>query len=342
MISKEPMFGRAAFLFLVISCLGPSLALCVPATLSETGMNQEGVRSYTPQYPLWSDGALKKRGIFLPPGKKIETENPDHWLFPVGTKIWKEFSFPIAGRLRKIETRYMEKISDEEWAFATYLWDESEKETKLASEDGVKSHIQISSAPPVSHDIPSVSDCLRCHKRGGDPVLGFEAIQLSAARDTEAVHFEISPPTDMNLRELIETGKLTHNAPEFKNGSPRIEASSPKARIAAGYLHANCATCHNSQGSSLHTRMDLRHRMTAKTESELPVFAETIGKRTKVFSFPGVPQTLRVDPGSPETSALYGMMVLEGASHMPPIGANIVDKKGIEAIREWILSLKKQ
>src|SRR5512136_3067556 len=38
--------------------------------------------SYSPQYPLWSDGAVKRRWIYLPPGTAIDASDPDIWLFP--------------------------------------------------------------------------------------------------------------------------------------------------------------------------------------------------------------------------------------------------------------------
>src|SRR5687767_4958187 len=51
-----------------------------------------GVRAYRPRYELWSDGAEKRRWILLPEGERIDTSNMDDWVFPVGTKLWKEFS----------------------------------------------------------------------------------------------------------------------------------------------------------------------------------------------------------------------------------------------------------
>ena len=45
-----------------------------------------------------------------------------------------------------------------------------------------------STGPGTSHDLPPVRDCLRCHSRGGDAVLGFDALQLSPDRDPLAPH----------------------------------------------------------------------------------------------------------------------------------------------------------
>ncbi len=56
----------------------------LPALLSGTGLYRSGSTSevapqnwpYSPQYPLWSDGALKRRWISLPLGTTIDASNP--------------------------------------------------------------------------------------------------------------------------------------------------------------------------------------------------------------------------------------------------------------------------
>ena len=67
-----------------------------------------GVRAFSPAVPLWSDGADKLRWIFLPPGTSIDSSNPNEWVFPVGTKAWKEFS---SGGQR-VETRLWQKVDE--------------------------------------------------------------------------------------------------------------------------------------------------------------------------------------------------------------------------------------
>ena len=42
---------------------------------------------FLPRWQLWSDEAVKRRWIWLPPGSTIDTTNMDHWKFPVGTKV---------------------------------------------------------------------------------------------------------------------------------------------------------------------------------------------------------------------------------------------------------------
>src|SRR6188472_1678937 len=71
----------------------------LPVRLSLTGLHAPGfaesmapdVRSFRPRFELWSDGASKRRWVWLPPGTRIDTSDMDSWQFPVGTKFWKEF-----------------------------------------------------------------------------------------------------------------------------------------------------------------------------------------------------------------------------------------------------------
>src|SRR5262249_50301413 len=77
----------------------------------------DGVAEFEPAYSLWSDGATKRRWIALPPGAQIDTSDMDHWVFPVGTKLFKEFS--VAGK--RVETRLIERTSTG-YDMAAFAW----------------------------------------------------------------------------------------------------------------------------------------------------------------------------------------------------------------------------
>src|SRR5262245_53175162 len=47
-----------------------------------------GLRAFKPGFELWSDGASKRRWLYLPPGGRIDVSSMNEWVFPVGTKIW--------------------------------------------------------------------------------------------------------------------------------------------------------------------------------------------------------------------------------------------------------------
>ena len=85
-----------------------------PATLMDTGLCVDaactqiagGIHAYTPRFELWADTATKRRWIYLPPGMQIDTSDMDYWEFPVGTKLWKEFTRDGV----RVETRLVMRI----------------------------------------------------------------------------------------------------------------------------------------------------------------------------------------------------------------------------------------
>src|SRR5690349_21624340 len=151
-----------------VGMLGIALAAPpLPARLSETGLYSQGVRTFSPQYQLWSEGADKRRWILLPAGTAIDATNVDAWEFTRGTKLWKEFGFD-----RPVETRMIERLPDGSWRFSTYVWNADGTDAELAPEQGVRA-LAVASAPNGRYAVPSRTDCLACHDGAPVPVLGF-------------------------------------------------------------------------------------------------------------------------------------------------------------------------
>ena len=92
---------------------------------------------FEPTYWLWSDGADKRRWFRLPPGTQIDTTGMDHWVFPIGTKLWKEFS--LGGVL--LETRLIERYGDgpEDYWMGAFVWNADQTDAVLAP-DGQTGH----------------------------------------------------------------------------------------------------------------------------------------------------------------------------------------------------------
>jgi hypothetical protein len=161
----------------------------LPERLSSTGLYRPGTltvdprnRPFAPQYPLWTDGAHKRRWIQLPAGSTIGARDVDHWDFPVGTRLWKEFAF--GGR--KVETRLIWRQRDDHWVFASYVWNDAQTDAALAPAEGIAGVAEV--APGKWHGVPGRDDCRTCHENGRAPVLGFTALQLSTDRDPNAPH----------------------------------------------------------------------------------------------------------------------------------------------------------
>ena len=229
---------------------GSGRAYAAPARLGDTGLYANDTpgavapanRPYSPQYPLWSDGAAKARWIYLPPGTTIDTRDASEWRFPIGTKFWKEFSF----NGRKVETRYLWHASAGEWVFATYVWNPEGTDALLAPDAGVPRAVDL--AAGRSHTIPSAADCRACHGDRHAGPLGFNALQLSTDRDPNAIHGEPLSPEMTTIATLNGAGLLSPARPELVANPPRIRASDPQTRAVLGYFAGNCGHCHNGNG----------------------------------------------------------------------------------------------
>ncbi len=279
--------------------------------LSETGLYEadgetlsDGVRTFDVRYPLWSDGAEKQRFLWLPPGTAIRTLVPDHWNFPIGTKLWKEFR---VGGVR-VETRLLHKTGPEAWTHVAYVWRDDETDADVAPEGQVD-------ARGTDHDVPSTAQCITCHRGSRDFVLGVSAFELAQA-DFDAMLAEDLFPPDAMLAE-----------------PPGDEV----ARAGLGYLHGNCGCCH-ADASPVGGVRSLRARLLFDTASvaETP-FVQTALGQPALHEIGGT-MTLLV-AGEPDRSQLYVRTGLRGDLGMPPLGSEVVDDEGRMLLRAFIEAL---
>lgn len=314
-----------------------------PSRLSATGLYDSPGEidsrnlPFVPQYPLWTDGAAKRRWIRIPDGAKIDVSDIDAWNFPVGTKLWKEFAW--SGR--KVETRMIWKAAEDNWVFAAYLWDEDETDAVLAPDVGIANVLEV--ARGKRHSIPAIEDCHACHRSSPAVVLGFNALQLSDDRDPLAPHAEPLPAGALTLRTLVKTNRLSPPSAHLATASPRIRESDPIARAALGYLSANCGGCHNDRGPLARLGLVLSHDAGRDGAPGTPEPArvtaiDAIGR----YSVPGLPEESSriVAPGAPARSALlHRMRSRRPSSQMPPLGSVIPDNEAAELVQRWIESL---
>jgi hypothetical protein len=290
---------------------------------------------FSPQYPLWSDGATKRRWIRIPAGSAIDATDPDAWDFPVGTRIWKEFTFD-----RPVETRYIERLPSGEWLFATYRWSEDGTEARLVPELGAWRVARI--AEGKDHNLPSRWDCRACHEGNVSRVLGFSALQLSSDRDPGAPHAEALPAGAIDLAGLVARGMIRGLPPEIAAGAPRVPAASPTERAARGYLHANCGQCHNDRGAlAADLGLTLEVRLAGAGSGARAAIADAID-RVAHFQPGGVESKVLV-AGQPESSLLYlRMATRDPLAQMPPLGTQLVDRDALARVGAWIRELRER
>jgi len=323
-----------------VAVIAQTPAASAPQNLQDTGLYadfrtlQVDPRHlvFTPQYPLWSDGALKRRWISLPAGGVIDGSDPDAWVFPVGTRFWKEFSF--GGQ--RIETRYLERQADGEWLYAAYTWSADGREATLTSQKGRRNAFQL--AAGRSHTIPGVNDCKACHQGVRSEILGFSTLQLSRDRDPDAPHAEPRSLPDVDLNYLVEKGLLAGLPQPLVKTPPRIIAASATERAALGYMHGNCGHCHNDQGPLKNLGLFLRQIPADRMQ---PAVTTTVGHPVRKPAPGQSPEAaLRIDPRHPQRSALLERMASRYPPlQMPPLGTELADQDAVALLQRWISDL---
>ena len=351
-MTSRTLQAIAGSLFLAAAVSASHIPSAPPRLLSETGLyTDRGTtaidprnRPFSPQYPLWSDGAEKSRWIRLPEGKTIDVSNVDRWDFPEGTRFWKEFRF----NGRKVETRFLRKNGDGSWAFASYAWNDEQTDAILAPAEGLSNVAEI--APGRFHSIPAVADCRACHDPGEifrTEILGFSALQLSTDRDPGAPHAE--PLTDgmVTLRTLTEEQVLEPARPELVTAPPRVQAPDARTRSVLGYLSTNCGSCHNEESSIANLGLALK-AAPSRPHTTAPSHPRTAApshlfKATSKWQIPNAAEgeSRYVTPGAPDLSALLvRMKSRRPSSQMPPLGTVLHDKQAVALVSDWIESLE--
>lgn len=291
-----------------------------PGLLSQTGLYEpdmktlrSDVAAYTPRFELWSDSASKQRWLYLPPAATIDTSDPDFWIFPVGTKVWKEFS----KNGKRIETRLIERVSTRSYRMMAYLWREDLSDA-VAVEDGQKD------ALGTDHDVPSATDCETCHVHQPGRFAGLGTIQLD------------HQGPGLTLTALWEAGRLSTEPPR-----ERELPGDPTTQAAIGILHSNCGICHNPNSTLPYKALDLWQRVgMLGSVPDTNVYQSTVRIPAGANPDGNGPPTLLV-PGDPESSALiYRMRSRIAQVAMPPLASNVVDEQGVQTVSEFVRTLK--
>jgi hypothetical protein len=301
-----------------LACTG----LCANAECTE--ISPDAVE-YAPHFELWSDGATKKRWISLPPGTQIDTSDMDYWNFPVGTKLWKEFTRDGT----RVETRYITKLLPTDtdlgsWHMVSYQWT-SPTETMLVDVGGV---VDANGTP---HNIPSREDCRTCHDSLQSRALGFGAIQLDFNSDK------------LDLEDLITQGKLTAPPTTGTAGARFALPGSPTVQSALGYMHANCGHCHNPTSVNFaDTPTNMRLLVgTLGSETTTPPYTTLVDKTGKTYTHDdGMVYSLLIDSGNADNSILIRrMQSTNDQKHMPNKGSEVIDDPALTMLTTWINGL---
>ncbi len=188
-----------------------------PRRLSETGLfakvmehrTEPALIPYDVNAPLWSDSAEKERFIALPGLAPIDFTGQRGWNFPEGTVLVKTFSLFLRQNdpksRRRIETRLLTRQQGQ-WAGYSYVWNDEQTDATLVAAKGMDRVFTIADAKAregkkQTWHYPSRAECLVCHSRASNFVLGLNVLQMNKDHDYGGV-------TDNQLRTLEHLGVL--------------------------------------------------------------------------------------------------------------------------------------
>jgi glucose/arabinose dehydrogenase/mono/diheme cytochrome c family protein len=359
-----------------------------PRTLSASGLFRSvkghvvepALIPYSVNAPLWSDGAFKQRYIALPGADShIDFTRSRGWNFPDRTVLVKSFALDdeaSPGSRRWVETRFLTKQAGE-WFGHSYLWNDEQTDATLVDAKGLDREFTLRGPAGARKQVwhyPSRSECMACHSRAANFVLGPSELQMNREHDYGGVR-------DNQLRTLEHLGVLRVNWVEEVRADMRDEAKAKGMtdQEADAYLERQTATRLQRQPvvSSLLSfppekyrrladpsdpKADLAARArsylhgncaqchveagggNAQMELEFTTAldkARIVGVKPLHDTF-GLADARLVVPGSPDRSVLLQRIARRGPGQMPPLATSVVDHDAVRLLHDWIEQLERE
>jgi glucose/arabinose dehydrogenase/mono/diheme cytochrome c family protein len=219
-----------------------------PTKLSETGLftsvrehqAHPGLIPYSVNAPLWSDGAEKERYIALPGAGQIEFSTNRGWNCPDLTVLVKTFSLPVGkAGMRRIETRLLTR-QEGQWYGYSYLWNDEQTDAELVAAEGLDRAYEVRDAAAPggvrrqTWHYPSRTECMVCHSRAANWVLGLTELQMNKVHNYGTVRdnqlrtlehlgvFKVNP--DEHVEAFKEVKPLLHFVRDVTDAGPRAAA----------------------------------------------------------------------------------------------------------------------
>lgn len=289
--------------FLLFAC-GSSLGLRpgdpLPEKLSDLPyLTATDVQSFTPEWPLWSDGLDKERYIYLPRYTRIRAGD-------AGPSAWRDWQWPDGALLLKtfsldgepVETRGLYKV-DGEWDYAVWKWEGGDA-TQLSMLESV-------TVEGASHTIPDRIGCRLCHEVGGG-VLGFQPAQIADFSDYRSLFKDVPDPEPVGADD------------------PDMDSAT---REVLGSFVGNCVHCHDGLGGDGHS-FDLSPSMALENTVNVSTSSTTA---SGIRIVPGSPEESML------FLAVSGEHDDQEIRSMPPLGVDVRDAAQVELLRSWITDL---
>ncbi|HEY7427194.1 MAG TPA: PQQ-dependent sugar dehydrogenase [Gemmataceae bacterium] len=361
-----------------------------PRKLSESGLfrsvkghvMEPALVPYSVNAPLWSDGAYKERWIALPGAdSRIDFTTNRGWNFPDKAVLVKSFALEMeegnpASR-RWIETRFLTNQQGE-WFGYSYQWNDEQTDGVLVDAKGLDREFTIrdktSGVRKQQWHYPSRTECMVCHSRAANFVLGLTELQMNKIHDYGSVR-------DNQLRVLEHLGVLRVNWMEETTNALRREAKAEGLSEKQINERLNKLTATRLQRepdfssllafppekyrrladpydpkqdvslrarSYLHANCAQCHVEAGGGNAQMELEFTTKPAKMRVLDVKpvhdtfGLPDARLVAPEHPERSVLLKRISHRGAGHMPPLATSVVDDEAVRMMRDWIQQLKEE
>lgn len=326
---------------------GPSRALLSdnpPATLAATLLFLDaqarvpapGVTPYALNMALYSDGAAKRRYVYVPQGASATYDANEAFAFPIGSVLIKTFAMPLDARApgggeRLLETRLLVRRADG-WTALPYVWNDAGDDARLSL---IGAQLSVSAidargqTQTIAWQAPNKNQCKGCHSLDGAfTPIGPKARNLNGdyiydgGRENQLTHWS---------RKGLLTGAPAADA------APRAPAiddqNAPLAAKARAYLDVNCAHCHRPGGPADTSGLDLSWSQSDPMRWGVEKRPVAAGRASANLAFD-------IAPGAPDRSILvHRMASVDPGVMMPEVGRSLVDAEGLQLIRSWIADM---
>ncbi len=364
-----------------------------PRKLSESGLFRSvkghlvepALIPYSVNAPLWSDGMYKERYLALPGADShIDFTRSRGWNFPDRTVLVKSFAVEReegnpASR-QWIETRFLTK-QEGEWVGYSYRWNEEQTEASLVDARGTDRELTIRVPRSREHPegtrkqtwhYPSRAECMVCHSRAANFVLGLCELQMNKVHDYGGV-------SDNQLRTLEHLGVLRVNWAEETRNAMREELrkAGKSEKTINEYMEKQTATRDQREArpstllsfppekydrlvdpyerkndltararAYLHSNCSSCHVEAGGGNAQINLeYAAALAKMNLIDVRPqhhtfNLTDARLIAPGHPERSVLLHRMSQRKEGHMPPLASSLVDRAAVELMRDWIKQMK--
>lgn len=370
-------------------------AMAFPKTLSKSGLfksvkshvMQDGVQPYSVNAELWSDGAHKERFLAIPgkSGQERKINYAGKWAFelPEETVLVKSFALEAeAGNpaSRKwVETRFLTKQQGE-WVGYSYAWNDDGTDATLVEARGRDREYMIRDAKAAggvrkqTWHYPSRTECMVCHSRAANFVLGLTEVQLNKDHDYGGGRVEnqlrvlerlgllrmdyrndaINEVRADGRKKGLSNAKLdeyvrrqTEAANQRQVSTSQLFFKDPVGRPKLVNPYDPAANIDARARSYLHANCAMCHVEAGGGNAAIDLEFFTALDKTRALDVTPLHATFDlknprlIAPGDSDRSVLLHRMKIRGSGQMPPLASGVVDEQGVDLMRKWIAQIKK-